>query len=122
MFLLATLGVGLAAMGVLWEITSRRQKEMELLFVGDQYRRAIQSYYQATLGTRKQYPKSLTDLLEDHRFPAMVRHLRRLYVDPMTASHEWGLVLKDGGIAGVHSQGQGEPFKKSGFSKRDASF
>jgi hypothetical protein len=47
----------------------------------------------------------------------MVRHLRRLYPDPMTGA-EWELV-KDPGerIIGVRSTSNLEPFQKAGFPK-----
>lgn len=122
LFLVAAVGVGLAAVGTAWETAARREKETQLMFVGDQYRRAIQSYRQATPGTNKRYPSSLVDLLEDRRFPNVRRHLRRLYPDPITGSPEWGLVMRDGGIAGVHSLSQLEPIKKVGFSKADTAF
>lgn len=122
LFLVAVLGIGLATLGTAWETAKRREQEAQLLFVGDQYRRAIQSYYQATPGARKRYPPSLADLIEDRRFPRVVRHLRRLYPDPVTGSSEWGVVMKEGGIAGVYSLSTQEPLKKAAFRKADASF
>jgi hypothetical protein len=44
------------------------------------------------------------------------RYLRRIYVDPMTGSKEWGLVrAADGGIAGVHSLSEATPLKTANF-------
>lgn len=116
-FLVAVLGVGMAALGTVWETASRREKETQLLFVGDQYRRAIESYYRATPGGVKQYPRSLEDLLLDRRFPNIVRHLRRLYPDPLTGGTDWGLVKEGEGISGVYSLSEGRPMKQGGFSK-----
>jgi len=49
-----------------------------------------------------------------------VRHLRRLYRDPMSASTEWGVLrAPDGGIMGVHSLSQETPIKTGGFAYRD---
>jgi hypothetical protein len=41
-----------------------------------------------------------------------VRHLRRIFVDPMTRRAEWGLLRQpDGGIRGVYSLSTGRPFR-----------
>lgn len=122
LFLLMVLGVGLAGLGTLWDTVSRREKEAELLFVGDQYRRAIAGYYQASPGAEKQYPRRLQDLVADPRFPHTVRHLRRLYRDPLDNSPTWGLVKQGEGIVGVYSQSDKVPLKRAGFPALYASF
>jgi type II secretory pathway pseudopilin PulG len=120
LFFVAAMGVGMAAVGVQWHSVSQREKERQLLFVGDQYRRALESYAKAVPAsegkTAAQYPKSLDDLLLDPRFQHTVRHLRRLYRDPVTGKDEWGL-LRDGqgGIIGIHSLSELTPFKRAGF-------
>jgi type II secretory pathway pseudopilin PulG len=92
----ALAGVALAAAGTLWSTTAKRDKELELLFVGDQFRRAIGAYYEGTPGA-KRYPLKLEDLLEDKRLAVTRRHLRQLYADPMTGKADWELVrLADG--------------------------
>lgn len=118
LFLVAIMGMSLAAAGTLWHTASQRQKEQELLFVGDQYRRAIESFWNMPLpaGTPRRLPENFDELIEDPRFPQTVRHLRRMYSDPMTRSAEWGVVkAQDGGIAGVYSLSKGEPFRKANF-------
>jgi type II secretory pathway pseudopilin PulG len=122
LFMVAALGVGLAALGHVWETHARREKEAELLFVGHQYRRAIEAYYLATPGPDRTYPKSLEDLLLDRRFPQVVRHLRRLYPDPITGKGEWGLVKEGQGIKGVHSLSADKPLKQAGFDAADKAF
>lgn len=123
LFLLAGFGVAMAALGTLWHTHVQREKEAELLFVGDQYRQAIERYHRLTPGTDKHYPPSFDVLLLDPRFPTTVRHLRRLYRDPITGSREWGLELSaDGGISGVHSRSEKEPRKKAGFTAAQADF
>ena len=97
-----------------WATTMQREREAQLLFVGDQYRRAIASYYLMTPTAVKVYPRSLNDLIQDDRFPRPVQHLRRLYRDPMTDG-EWGLVKVGEGIAGVHSLSEAPTLKKAGF-------
>jgi len=60
--------------------------------------------------------KNFDELLSDPRFPTPVRHLRRVYRDPMTGSTEWGLVKEpDGGLSGVYSPSTDAPFKRAGF-------
>lgn len=118
LFLVAGLGVGMAALGTVWHTAAQREKERDLLFVGDQYRRAIESYWTIPLpaGAVRRLPKNFSELLADPRFPNTVRHLRRLYRDPMTGEIEWGLVKEpDGGISGVYSLSDGKPFKRSNF-------
>lgn len=112
--LLTTLGT--SAMVELQRTHSQRAKETELLFVGDQYRRAIKSYYSSVpSGKSQSLPRSLDDLLEDKRFPMPVRHLRRLYPDPMTGETDWVIVQGAGGILGVHSRSTQSAFKKRDF-------
>lgn len=118
LFLVALMGLGLSGVLQLWSIANQRAHERELLWVGDQYARALQSYYLQSPGTRT-YPKSLDDLVVDNRFPTPRRHLRKLYADPVTRSTDWGLIkAPDGGIAGVHSLSTAEPWKKAEFARR----
>ena len=123
LFIVAMMSGGLALIGEVWHTSAAREKEAELLFIGNEYRRAIERYYLAGSGAVRQYPKNLADLVKDPRQPGTVRHLRRLYPDPITGSEEWGLVKSaDGGFAGVHSLSEGTPLKTAGFAVRDASF
>jgi type II secretory pathway pseudopilin PulG len=118
LFLLAGLGVALAALGTVWSTASQREKELDLLFIGDQYRRAIESFWKIPLpvGTPRRLPKDFDELLLDPRFPNTVRHLRRVWRDPLTGSSEWGLVKEaDGGISGIHSLSTRQPFKSANF-------
>lgn len=116
LFLVAGLGVAMAALGTLWHAAAQREKEKDLLFAGDQYRRAITGFWQASPKGQERLPRDFAELLRDPRFPQTVRHLRRFYPDPMTGSREWGIVRgEDGGIAGVHSLSDAVPFKQAGF-------
>jgi len=120
LFVVALMGLGLALAGEVWHTVALREKEAELLHVGDQYRKAIERYY---LSGPQQYPRALGDLLKDARKPGTERHLRRLYPDPVTGSDEWGIVkAPDGGIMGVHSRSEGKPFKTAGFRPTQAGF
>jgi type II secretory pathway pseudopilin PulG len=116
------MGTALAATGVLWSSTAQREKERELLFVGDQFRQAIESYYRRSPGASV-YPKSLGELVDDKRFPMPQHHLRRIYPDPVTGSADWGVVeAPGGGIMGVHSRSEAAPIKSGNFRLADADF
>jgi hypothetical protein len=125
LFMVALLGVGLAAAGEAWESQRLRSAEGELLWTGDQYRRALGAYYRNLAGCgaeRNRYPRQLADLVKDPRCPATVRYLRKLYPDPVTGG-DWVLVRSpDGGIAGVHSRSDRRPFKVTGFRVEDRDF
>lgn len=115
LFAITLAGIALAGAGSLWQLESRREKEKELLFIGEQYRQAIGSYYAQTPGDAKQYPARFEDLLTDNRFPNPVRHLRRLYRDPMTADGEWETIVEQGRITGIVSRSTDAPIKIAGF-------
>ena len=101
---IAVAGSGVAAVGESWAHARQREKEAELLWIGEQFRQAIGLYYHRTPGALKRYPEKLEDLLDDRRFPTVQRYLRRLYVDPISGEAEWGVVrATEGGIMGVHS-------------------
>ncbi len=113
--------VGLVAgiAGTSWQTIRQRAREAELFWRGDQYRQAIQSYYEYGAGGSRnragQYPAKLKDLLKDPRSLAPKKHIRRLFVDPMTGG-DWELIKDKGGrITGVHSSSSLEPFQQDGF-------
>lgn len=119
LFAVAVLGITLATVGIVWSTQIRREKEFELLWIGDQYREAIGRYY----AVGGQYPQDLSDLVEDKRFPLVRRYLRKLFPDPMTGQVDWQLIAAPGlGIMGVASSSQGKPIKVAGFGIRDTSF
>ncbi|HJS77291.1 MAG TPA: type II secretion system protein [Burkholderiales bacterium] len=119
LFVVAMMSGGLALIGEVWHTANVREKEAELLHIGNEYRKAIERYYLS--GPVRQYPKSLADLVKDPRHPGTVRHLRRLYPDPITGKDDWGLVKSaDGGFAGVYSPSEDAPLKTGGFGVRDA--
>jgi type II secretory pathway pseudopilin PulG len=121
--IVALIGVSLAMTGEAWRTTAQREKERELLFVGDQFRKAITQYYDGTPGGVKQFPNSLDDLLKDARYPTTRRHLRKVYRDPMTGKREWGLIRGPGdSIMGVYSLSKQAPMKRANFPPDYASF
>jgi type II secretory pathway pseudopilin PulG len=130
LFAVVSVGIALARAGEVWSTHARRENEAQLLFAGEEIRRAIESYAAVSGGLvqaeqRGQlYPRSLAALLEDRRGPTLVRHLRRVYADPFTGSVDWGLVTNaGGGIIGVFSHGEGRPLMRAGFpSEQSAGF
>lgn len=119
---LAVMAAALAAIGTVASTAAKREKEAELLFVGDQFARAIAEYAAASPGT-PQYPQRLEELLADKRYPNTRRYLRRVYADPMTGRADWVLVRgPGGGIIGVHSQSLERPLKVANFPKSYESF
>lgn len=118
----AIIGVALAATGVVWHTTQQRNREQQLLYVGNQFRLAIGRYVRASSGTR-QYPTNLKDLIRDPRSPAVLRYLRKIYYDPITGTRDWGLIKDvNGRIMGVFSKSKQHPIKQTNFSQDDREF
>ena len=122
LMLVAISGIGLSGVGIVWHQDAQREREKELLFMGEQFRKAIGSYYENSPVANKQYPDKLEDLILDNRFPVIKRHLRKLYADPMNPSKDWGLEKQQGRIVGVYSESKLKPIKKSGFQLQYEAF
>ena len=119
LLVLASLAVTLAVEKA--QTGAQRERETELLFVGDQFRQAIRAYASAP-GVPAQYPETLDDLVADKRWPVPRRHLRQIYMDPMTGKADWQLDKAQGRIVGVHSASTRVPLRHAGFSLDDAAF
>jgi type II secretory pathway pseudopilin PulG len=95
--LAAMLILSLSTQGVVSHLAaqSQREREAQLKEVLHLYQHALQSYYQASPGTNKQYPESFDDLLLDKRQLVTVRHLRRIYPNPyaqhVNPSQAWAI-------------------------------
>ncbi len=121
--LVALMGLALALSGQLWHTQQKRDKEQELLFIGQQFRLALNHYAKHTPGKGRRAPLHLKELLQDPRYPGIRRYLRNIYVDPMMGSAEWGLITgPNGEIYGVHSLSNDEPLKKSNFGLANRNF
>jgi type II secretory pathway pseudopilin PulG len=105
-----------------WQYQVRAEKEKQLLFVGAEFRNAINSYFANAPDAAKVYPATLNDLLLDKRMPNIKRHLRKIYLDPMTGKADWGVVKQQGRIVGIYSQSTLAPYKQSGFNAADLNF
>jgi type II secretory pathway pseudopilin PulG len=116
LILLALAGLG-ALVGLdIWAISRQQAREQELLFIGKQYTDAVAHYYfSAPNGQPKTLPGSLADLLTDNRYAVPVRHLRRVYLDPMTGQADWAFERVGCGVE-VHSLSQAVPLKQAGFA------
>lgn len=88
-YALAALLIGLAVMGIVmsmalpvWSHAARRERELELIFRGEQYARAVELYQRVFAGA---YPPDVDTLIEE-------RFLRRRYRDPMVPDGEFRIV------------------------------
>lgn len=121
LFSIAVIGLGASLAMEIHTTTAQREKEKELLAIGSQFRQAIGRYYEIQIqGRKSEYPNTLEELLLDPRSVTPRRHLRKIYVDPMTGKAEWGLIRFGGRIVGVHSLSEATPIKLSGFKADDS--
>jgi type II secretory pathway pseudopilin PulG len=112
MVLLAVLSLASALTLEVAQTSARRSGEAELIAIGKEFERAFASYHrQSPMGARR-YPEKLEDLVRDPRLPGVKRHLRKVYVDPMTGA-PWGTVAAPGGgIMAVYSTAPGQPYRE----------
>ena len=118
----ALIGLVASASISLGATIARRDAEQQLLAVGAEFQKALQSYAGVPAGavtpTSGRGPRSLDDLVKDPRTPGVRRHLRQIYADPLTGKAEWGLVTDSQGlIVGVYSLAEGKPIKRTGFEQ-----
>lgn len=112
LLLVAAVGAGAVAVMETWSHGRQREKESELLWIGNQFKQAIGLYYQHSPGAVKRFPGKLEDLLEDRRFLSTQRYLRRIYVDPMTGRADWQVIpAPGGGVMGVYSASTAKPVR-----------
>lgn len=103
----------------------RAAAEEELLEIGAAFSAALQSYASVTPRGQPAQPPTLQDLLKDPRFPEPRRHLRKIFVDPLTGKAEWGVVYLgsgDKGVVAVYSLSQAKPLKVANFDSRFRNF
>ena len=112
MFLLA---LGTQAVMTVVSQQAQRDREAELLQIGAAFAQAIGAYYESSPGSVKRWPQSLEDLADDKRFVGIHRHIRQVYLDPITRSTNWGLLrTSDGAIYGVYSLSDAAPIRSGG--------
>jgi type II secretory pathway pseudopilin PulG len=118
--LVTVIGMAGAATLKVGSLLQRAEAEHELLELGAAFSAALQSYAAATPRGQPPQPTSLQDLLRDPRFPFPRRHLRKIFVDPVTGKAEWGILSagEGGRIVGVYSLSQAKPLKIANFDAR----
>jgi len=116
----AIIGLVAAASLKLGATVQRSRAEQQLLVIGGAFSDALQSYADATPAGQPTQPPSLKELLRDPRFPTPRRHLRKIFVDPMTGKAEWGIVYLGGttGVMAVYSLSDARPVKIGNFPAR----
>jgi type II secretory pathway pseudopilin PulG len=122
--MVAVIGIAAAATLQLGAVAQRRAAEEELLAIGSEFRDAFISYANATPAGQPRTPPSLQALLKDARYPTARRHLRKLYVDPLTGEDAWGTIpaVPGPGVMGVYSLSSGKPIKIGNFDLRFQDF
>ena len=102
----------------------RAAAEEELLGIGAEFSAALVSYAAATPKGQPPQPPTLRELLKDPRTPGLRRHLRKIFVDPVTGGTEWGIVYVGDhvGVMGVYSLSQARPLKIGNFDPRFVGF
>ncbi|BCG02458.1 hypothetical protein PPGU19_070260 (plasmid) [Paraburkholderia sp. PGU19] len=117
---IAIIGVAAAGTIQLGALYQRRMAEKELLYIGDQFQRALLSYADNSPVGLPTQPRTLDELVRDPRYPNPMRHLRRVYADPMTGKPDWVLILSPNGqtIVGIHSASHEHPIQLRQFPER----
>ncbi|MFZ6755238.1 type II secretion system protein [Undibacterium sp. Dicai25W] len=115
--LLAILAICASATLVVASLEQQRTAENELLFVGLEFQTAFKSYANTAPPGSSRFPSHLEDLLKDPRTPQIRRHLRKIYIDPMTKQADWATIKSEDGkyIVGVHSISEKRPIKIANF-------
>lgn len=122
LLMLMLVGIGALSAAEVWAATRKREREVELLWVGEQYRHAIESYWRATPGGRRTLPSTIAQLLDDDRFPNPVHHLRAAYRDPMAEDADFEPIIVNNALVGVHSTSKQAPMKHAQFPRRYQQF
>jgi type II secretory pathway pseudopilin PulG len=102
----------------------RAAAEEELLEIGGNFSAALRSYADVTRPGQPRLPRSINDLLRDPRFPEPRRHLRKIFVDPITGKAEWGLICATGdkGVIAIYSLSEARPLKLTKFGTSFSNF
>ncbi|MDN4059300.1 type II secretion system protein [Massilia sp. YIM B02769] len=123
-FFVAILGLVGAATLKVDSLLRRAAAEQDLLEIGAEFSEALRSYAAATPRGYPTAPPTLQDLLKDPRFPGTRRHLRKIFIDPITGKDEWGIVYQGDkvGVLAVYSLSRAQPLKVANFDARFLNF
>jgi type II secretory pathway pseudopilin PulG len=122
LMLVLIMGIYLGQVGEAWHNRIQRNKEEELMRVGNEIRIAIKQYSEQGTEGGAQYPKNIKDLVQDPRVPFPRRYLRKAYKDPMTGE-DWSYISgPGGGFMGVQSKSTAKPLKTDNFPTEYTSF
>ena len=65
MLIVASMGAALAATAQVWATVVQREKEVELLFIGEEFRKALKGFAAAARNSNEHAPRTLNDLIKD---------------------------------------------------------
>lgn len=124
LLVVALVGLGLTLGADVYRTSLQREQETALLSIGHEFRAALRSYYlmpirSAVASGLSRYPATLEDLVHDPRFASTKRHLRQIYVDPVTGHADWGLIRVGDRIVGIYSLSGRTTIKQSNFEPED---
>jgi type II secretory pathway pseudopilin PulG len=123
LFLVFLISMAMVGASTILSIQLKRQKEKELIFIGNQYVNALSSYYRFGPDGLNEYPKSINDLLEDRRTIVIKRHLRKPFKDPFSQNSDMEIIKsEEGRIIGVRSNSSSKPLKQANFGEGNESF
>lgn len=94
MFVVFVMSIGLMIAVPVWQTQIQREKEMELIFRGNQYVEAIRLFQRKKPGA---FPKDFEELIEE-------KCLRKLFEDPMSPEGKWNIILLSQGPAARRSR------------------
>ena len=112
LIIVAAMAFGAMRLDLAQNYRLKRDKEVELLFRGLAYKRAIKAFY----SKNSRYPRQLKELADD-RDSSKLRFMRQLYKDPVTGGDFKLILAPEGAIMGVVSASRDAPFKKVDFDK-----
>lgn len=116
LFLVMAISISMLVVTQNEETLIRREKELDWLFIGQQYQKAITQYYQQSPNGLRELPLTFDDLILDKRFLEVKRHLRKTYPDPLTGKNWIEIRNLEGRLIGVKSASQQPIFLKKTIS------